>query len=72
MQQFLETILQFFNTAAEVVQSFFVGIVQMLATIPRAVSVFNYCIHMLPGTIAVFAAAFVGCSVIYLIIGRNS
>lgn len=70
MQAFVETISNFFNQIATVVQSFFVGIVQMLATIPRSVGFFNEFAQVLPAEILVYALAFITISVLFLIIGR--
>lgn len=70
MTAFVETFSNFMNQIATVVQSFFVGIVQMLANIPRAVHFFNEFSQVLPAEILVYALAFVTISVLYLIIGR--
>lgn len=67
----------FFATLGSVIEScvtfltnLIEGMIQLFLMIPKAVQVLTYSISNLPPVLTVFATAFIGVSIVYLIIGR--
>ena len=63
-------IIDKFILLGNIIISLFVGILQMLANIPEAMTMLVYGVASLPPVLTAYAALFISVSVIYLIVGR--
>lgn len=70
MFQFFESVLDFILAIFDGVTMFFNSILHIFSLIVKGLAYVTVCIGLMPPILQVFLLAFIGISVIYLVVGR--